>query len=153
MGENKALMLYDGTPLIEHMGGLLRQAGCRDVYISGDVPGYDGIPDAVRHDGPAHAMVDFLRRFENRHDRLMFVPVDMPLIQVKCLQHLMNQNGSSGFAGFPLPACLETGDFTRSETVRALLSCVGVRAIDLPPEWESAMANINTKKDWEEITS
>jgi molybdopterin-guanine dinucleotide biosynthesis protein A len=153
MGRNKALMIYRGRPLAEHMADLLRQAGCAETHISGEIPGYDCIPDAVRHDGPGRAMIDLLRRFQDRHQRLLFVPVDMPLIEVNSLRHLLSQTGSVHYKEHPLPACLMTGDSGSSDSVRDVLALAGARAIDLPPEWENGMANINTQKEWEEVAS
>ena len=154
MGTSKALLDYHGKPLIEHMIELLRQAGCDDVHISGDVPGYRGIPDAVRHDGPARAMLALLRHFKDHYERLLFVPVDMPLIAVNSLRHLMSQNGSVFYNAYPLPACLNTtGFFPSCDSVRDVLVAVGAKEIELPQEWESGMANINTKKEWENLAS
>jgi molybdopterin-guanine dinucleotide biosynthesis protein A len=151
MGRSKALMEYRGYPLVKHMTELLRQAGCGTVHISGDVPGYDGIPDAVRHDGPGRAMIDLLRRFQSDYERLLFVPVDMPLIEINALRHLINQNGSVYYRDHPLPACLTTGDFGFSGSVRGVLASAGAQAANLPPAWEGGMANINTQKQWEEL--
>jgi molybdopterin-guanine dinucleotide biosynthesis protein A len=153
MGRNKALMIYRGRPLVEHMAGLLQQAGCAEVHIGGEISGYDCVPDAARHDGPGRAMIDLLRHFQDTHQRLLFVPVDMPLIEVNSLRRLMSQTGSVYYKGYPLPACLMTGDFGFSDSVRDMLVLAGARAIGLPPEWESGMANINTQKEWEEVAS
>ena len=154
MGTSKALLDYHGKPLIEHMINLLRQAGCVDVHISGDVPGYRGIPDAVRHDGPARAMLALLRHFKDHYERLLFVPVDMPLIAVNSLRHLMSQNGSVFYNAYPLPACLNTMGISPScDSVREVLASAAAKGIDLPQEWAGGMANINTKKEWENIES
>lgn len=153
MGQNKALLLYQGFPMVEHMTELLCQAGCNDVYISGEVPGYDGIPDAVRHDGPACAMAGLLASSKDRYERILFVPVDMPLIQIKSLQRLLGQNNSVYYQGYNLPACIRTGKFDLSCSVRELLALAGAQALDLPPEEKSGMMNINTKKEWEELAS
>lgn len=152
MGTNKALLLYKNIPLVEHMGQLLRQAGLVDVYISGDVPGYDCINDAVRHDGPAQAMHNLLGRFESDYERLLFVPVDMPLIEVQVLNELMGHDGSVYYDGYPLPTCLSTGRETGDyHAVRDLLTAKKARRIDLAPAHKKSMSNINTQQDWEII--
>lgn len=151
MGTDKALITFRGRALVEHMSELLRQAGCMSVHISGDVPGYNGIPDAVRHDGPARAMVDLLRRFDGIYKRLLFVPVDMPLIEINLLLHLVNQNGNAYYSNYPLPACLKTGEFSSASSVKEILASMGAKALVLPPEWEGGMANINTPKEWDEV--
>lgn len=153
MGTNKALMIFRGKPLVEHMCGLLRQAECADVHIAGEVPGYEGIRDAKCHEGPACVMVDLLHRFNGIYRKILFVPVDMPLIQVKSLRHLLVQDGSVYYRDHPLPACLETGEFASARAVKEVLLLAGGQALDLLPEWEKGMANINTQKEWEEFAS
>ena len=154
MGKNKALLDYKGKPLVDHMSALLCEAGCADVYISGTVPGYDGIPDAVRHDGPARAMIELLERFKDRYEKLLFAPVDMPLIQIKSLRRLLRYDGNAYYTDNPLPACIETGHYeSRSRSIRGLLDFAEARALDLPHEWQDGMANVNTKQEWEIIES
>lgn len=154
MGTNKALLPYRNVPLVEYMGMLIRQAGLTDVYISGDVPGYNCINDAVRHDGPAQAMQNLLERFQSDYDRLLFVPVDMPLMQVKVLLDLMGHDGSVYYEDCPLPACLSTGAETGDyRSVRDLLLAKRARHIDLPAAYKMSMSNINTQHDWEVLAS
>lgn len=154
MGTNKALLAYKNVPLVEYMSHLLRQAGLTDIYISGAVPGYACIDDAVRHDGPAQAMHNLLTRFVDDYKRLLFVPVDMPLIQVKALDDLMAHDGSVYYEGYPLPACLSAGRVEgECHSVRDLLAAKKARSIELPSVYGRTMSNINTKKDWEIITS
>lgn len=153
MGTSKALLRYKDMPLIEHMQNLLHQAGLEEVYISGDVPGYACIHDAVRHDGPARAMYDLLQRFEGDYDRLLFVPVDMPLLQENAVRGLLEQAGSVYYNDYPLPTCLVTGGRGESggfASVRDLLTYRMARPVFLgaPPE---CMANINTQQEWKDI--
>lgn len=154
MGTDKALLEYNGKPLVEHMAGLLKQAGCADICISGAIPGYECIPDAAPHEGPGRAMVDLLRQFRDGYERLLFVPVDMPLVAADSLRHLMSQNGGVFYDTYPLPACLMTGaDFPSCGSVRAVLAASGAKGIELPREWKSGMANVNTRAEWESIAS
>ncbi len=155
MGTSKALLCYKNMPLVEHMQNLLRQAGLTDVYISGDVPGYACIHDAVRHDGPGRAMYDLLRRFGGAYDRLLFTPVDMPLLRPDILAGLLEQAGSVYYEGYPLPACLETdgpeisGEFS---SVRELLTRRVARTVPAPA-LSAYMININTQQEWKDIAS
>ena len=153
MGTSKALLRYHDIPLVEHMQNLLYSAGLNHIYISGDVPGYACISDAVRHDGPARAMLDLLIRFQKDYDRLLFVPVDMPLIGAASLSDLMQQKGSVYYNGFPLPACIATGGKTATfRSVRELLESRAASAITLAGAVET-MANINTYDEWKDIAS
>lgn len=153
MGTNKALLRYKGVPLVEYMQNLLVQTGLNDVFISGDVPGYAGLPDQARYHGPAQAMIQLLRHFEGRYRRLLFVPVDMPLIESGALRGLLEKEGSVYYEGYPLPACIVTGDKEDSaRSVRELLESRGAQAISFLPAWEEGMANLNTQQEWERAT-
>lgn len=153
MGQNKALMPYRGKPLVAHMSDLLRQAGCDDVFVGGGVPGIDSLADAEPFCGPARAMTDLLRRFAGRYDRLAFVPVDMPLLEVEALRCLIRFGVGACFEGYPLPAVLETGEVPGASSVRDLLVGAGARVLPLSPAWERGMVNINTKREWEALAS
>lgn len=153
MGRNKALMIYRGRPLVAHMAGLLRAAGCGAVHISGVVPGYDGIDDAVRYGGPGRVIADLCAAFAGRYEKLLFVPVDMPLIAAEALADLRGRAGSVFYEEHPLPACLLTGAYQAGDSVRAVLGHAGARAVALPPVWAGGMANINTQEEWEALSS
>lgn len=154
MGTNKALLPYKNVPLIDYMRRLLRQAGVADIYISGDVPGYNCIDDVVRHDGPAQAMHNLLTRFASDYDRFLFVPVDMPLIDVNALSDLIAHEGSVYYDGYPLPVCLTAGGVDGDcHSVRDLLAAKGAQGMKLPAAYDKMMSNMNTKEDWAGITA
>ena len=61
MGQDKALMRYQGKPLFEHAAALLNEAGCKQVLISRNQPGY--LTDIIVDAGPlagVHAALDVL---------------------------------------------------------------------------------------------
>jgi len=152
MGTNKALLRYKGVPLVEYMQSLLVQAGLKDVFIGGDVPGYACLPDQARYHGPAQAMIQLLRHFEGRYRRLLFVPVDMPLIETGALCGLLESDGSVYYEGYPLPACLLTGSGEESAySVRELLESRNAQPLSFLPAWKDGMANLNTQQEWEAI--
>lgn len=154
MGASKALLPWKGRPLVAHMTDILRWAGCAEVFISGAVEGYAGIPDEIPHEGPARAMSALLRRFHGFYGRLLFVPVDMPLLTAEALRGLMETEGDACYAGLPLPAVLRTrADAPGCRAVRGLLESLGAQEIALPPGSAAAMANVNTKAEWEAVTS
>jgi molybdenum cofactor guanylyltransferase len=154
MGTNKALLPYRGRPLVEHMMGKLLQAGCIDVHISGEVPGYQGVPDMARYEGPARAITGLMTRFKGKYDGFLFVPVDMPLLAMEALEELLHQTGSAFYDGHPLPAfILSSPSDEAGPSIRAVLQAVDAKAISLPEEWERGMANINTKEEWEALAS
>lgn len=150
MGRNKALLDYKGRPLIEHMKQTLENAGCCSVYISGTVEGYDAIPDDMAYEGPGRAMSGLLQQFRGRHDALLFVPVDMPLLMPGDLESLMRVGKTACYADNPLPAIvyLETPIPDGGRSVRSMLEKAGVVALDLQPGQEKRMLNANTPDEW-----
>lgn len=153
MGSNKALLPYRGRPLVEHMKALLLQAGCDTVYIGGKVPGYDGIADKSPHDGPGRAIADLMAHFHGRHNALLFVPVDMPLLTPDILKVLIKAGGNAHFRDHQFPTLLKTcAAPPAGRSVFAVLEAVKTAAIDFPAGQESAFANINTKEQWEALS-
>ena len=151
MGQDKASLEYNGQPLLDHMIGLLQQAGLHDVYVSGDCDVYPCIADSAPHQGPAHAMYDVLKHLES-YDGVLFVPVDMPLLNPQMLETLINQKRSSYFSGFVLPAFITGGcPEKRTKSVQNFLEAIESHPVPLPIEFESCIENINTPEEWNEI--
>ena len=149
MGTSKALLPYKGGLLHQHMGRMLREAGLGHVYLSGEVPGAEAIPDRHPHAGPAQAIANLLEKFSGTYDRLLVVPVDMPLLTAGVLTHLLQQPGSSHFTRHPLPVCLKTGKIAEEvRSVRDLIAACAALPLDLPEVWKPAMQNFNTPEEW-----
>lgn len=90
MGKNKALLDYQGKPLVEHMMEIIKRAGIREIFISGDVDGYDCLPDPAPFTGPAEAIKSIIQRLSS-YAGFLFVPVDMPLLKPEMLHLLLNK--------------------------------------------------------------
>jgi len=153
MGQDKALLNYNGSSLLDHSIGLLTRAGISDIYVSGDFAGYDCISDSMDNRGPAHAISDVLLELNN-FDAVIFMPVDMPLVSQEILSLLLSQNKTSYFVNYPLPAFFVAPfQKLRVDSVRELLAAMGADAITLPIEFEDKLANINTAKQWQQVLS
>ncbi len=151
MGQSKALMAYKGVPLVEHMSGLLRDAGVDDVLISGAVEGYDTIADETPAMGPVGGITSVMVKYPD-YQRYLFVPVDMPLVAVEALRMLAACQDGGYFTGYPLPACLVPPVSARAGgSVRNLLAGCGVKALDCPSNLSFGMKNINTPQEWAEV--
>jgi len=152
MGTSKAHLLWRGRPLVAHMVDTLLQAGCHDVYISGQIDGYVGIPDAEPGQGPAVAVATLLRRFAGRYERLLIVPVDMPLLTPATLAVLLGAEGSACFADLPLPAVIKTSlDIPTPASLRGLLRAAGAGELVLAEAQRAEMINANTPEQWEAL--
>ncbi len=165
MGQDKALLDYNGRPLLDHMTGLLRSAGLADIYVSGDFEGYRCIPDTEPYSGPSGAIRDVLAALKS-YDGILFVPVDMPFLTPEVLEGLLSHSSGAFYATHPLPfyiiqtlgrdgVCpeLEGASFSKvegAESVKELLHVLDIPAIDLLPEFEPLMSNLNTPEEWDE---
>lgn len=152
MGKDKALLDYNGRPLVEHMIDLLLDAGVDTACVSGDFEGYPGIPDAAPHSGPVVAICDVIRTLK-LYSGVLFVPVDMPLLTPGILRTLLAQGRSAHFRRYPFPFYIESPCLKKeaSQSVKAFLLEQDVQPIDLPSEFKIHMTNTNTPEEWREV--
>ena len=172
MGEDKRLLVYRGRTLLEHSLHLLKQTGADEILISGDVDGYDSIPDMVPDCGPPGGIHAALHHIESRGKLddalLLVVPVDMPLLDSGTLAQLVTGIGNAGschYANEIFP-CVFRADknlkdhldalFAEStekggkRSMQALLTAfdtVTVKATNLP---ENIFLNVNSPENWRE---
>lgn len=151
MGQDKALLDYNGKPLLDHMVKLLKQVGLKDIYVSGDFKGYRCILDNAPHKGPAYAISGVLERLDH-YDGILFVPVDMPFLSIDAIRLLITEEKGGYFKGSPLPAFIpKSSHKTSMGSVKALLESLHVYPIILPLELGACMTNTNTPEEWEEV--
>jgi molybdopterin-guanine dinucleotide biosynthesis protein A len=101
-GSPKALALFHGELLVDRARRMLAEA-CDEVLVVGKAS--DGLPFAVLDDGtasraPVHGVIAGLRHA--RHDVVVAVPVDVPLITPAALRAL-GEAGAVPSARIPLP--------------------------------------------------
>lgn len=165
MGRDKAMLPWQGLPLIEHAMELLTQAGAARVVVSGDYPRYAGIVDSVPGCGPLGGLSSAAAQLPDGN--LLVLPVDMPCLSVRMLRALVEAPAAAGvhFHGQMLPmrmhldttsrACLSrllaAGPAQRS--LRALQQELGFLQIDAAMEDMPALLNCNTPQQWEQIAT
>jgi molybdopterin-guanine dinucleotide biosynthesis protein A len=151
MGQDKALLLYRGRPLIDVMIELLHAAGCADVFVSGERSGYNCIPDNTPHQGPAAAIRHVLTEL-GAYQGVLFVPVDMPLLTVESLQLLSAQKHGAFFESWPLPVYIAKSDIASTAvSVHGFLKDLGIASIPCPLNAEKELVNLNTPEEWQKI--
>lgn len=155
MGKNKALLEFKGRPLVQHMIDILRDAGLKDIFISGSLEGYSCINDEQLFAGPVQGIRSVLQEKPN-YKGYLFVPVDMPLLTPEILQDLISKNEGGYFIGWPLPLFLMRPiTMGESASVQGFIEANSLYPVDIPSAYEAAMVNINTPQEWDEalITS
>ncbi len=150
MGRNKALLPYQGRPMVEHMVEVLRQSGFDRVFISGQVEGYDSFADEMPYAGPATAIQTILKK-KSGYEGYFFVPVDMPFLSPQIIDYLMHTDKSAYFKDRPLPLYLKPPVTpSAASSIHALLDANYIIPIDMPKAFEAMMTNTNTPQEWQE---
>lgn len=95
MGQDKALMRYQGRTLIDNAALLLQSASCDKVLISRNAPGF--LNDKIEDAGPlsgVHAVLDALSQSDHHNGNpceLLVLPVDMPQMTPELLRILVSR--------------------------------------------------------------
>lgn len=162
MGRDKALLDWQGRPLIEHMIAQLYAAGVNQVRVSGDRPDYHGIPDGLPEGGPVVGLHSVANTLPD--GCLLIVPVDMPRLTPELLRQLLQapDAGAVQFTGYTLPLRLRLDGYSRAVladvagqpgrdcSLHRLLSRLATRKLPLPDHAASQLGNCNTPEDWQQ---
>lgn len=150
MGQNKALLDYHGRPLIEHMQDQLQQCGVGQVFISGDLDGYECLPDRIAYAGPAAAIRDLHKQLSKDWQGLLIIPVDMPFLNPASLKALMKYDGGACYESWPLPLYLpcdkQPGE---GQSVQRMISGMRITTLSLADDSAAGFDNLNTPEDWQ----
>jgi molybdenum cofactor guanylyltransferase len=165
MGRDKAMLPWQGRPLIEHQIATLQAVGLDNVQVSGERPDYRGIADPIAHAGPLGGIAGVAAACADAE--LLIVPIDMPRLQPALLQRLLTLSTSAGsthFDGHVLPmrlrldascraalnALMAAGN-ERDRSLRALQERVGVDTLALHADEETQLIDCNTEQTWREV--
>jgi molybdenum cofactor guanylyltransferase len=168
MGQDKALLPYRGTTLVEHVAQTVREAA-GSVALIGDPArlgqlGLPVFPDEPPSCGPASGIYTALR--VSQTDWNLLVACDMPAVSEEILLGLLGMAGTSerncvaavGSYGEPEPLCAAYHRRCLPMLTRAIRD-KRLRMRDLIKEmgavWmrvdASALANVNTPAEWAEF--
>ena len=95
MGRDKAALPFNGMTLLEYQVEKLRSLGIEEIMISGSALEVDGtrrVPDILPHCGPLSGIHACLRAA--RHEAVLFLSVDTPLVSPDILQTLLDAHTS-----------------------------------------------------------
>jgi len=165
MGRDKALLPWQGRTLLEHMRGLLLQAGAERVWVSGDYPAFGGISDQVVRCGPLGGLHSVVQQMPD--SQAWVVAVDTPLLAPRLLQRLAaeGRGACTIFDGHPFPMLLNVDNATRSVLAAMLDDAQGPRSVQafqrrlqmhvlaLESVDEACLVNCNTPEQWEDVAS
>jgi len=166
MGQDKALLDWQGRSLIDHARQRFADAGIAESVVSGDRPEHGGIPDQHRGEGPLAGLLAVAHAHPGR--RLLVVPVDMPRLPAAWLARLAAASPTAAalhYDGHPLPLRIDaTLDLRRQLTgwlddpsgpraLKHLLRALDAATIAAPPASGHELDNANTPDDWARINA
>ncbi|WP_067515128.1 molybdenum cofactor guanylyltransferase [Endozoicomonas ascidiicola] len=166
MGEDKSRLLWQGKPLYQHMIHLLHKAGIEQVLLSGAGFPEKTVEDLVPGRGPLSGIHAALMSLEYG-ERLLVIPVDMPLVPLEAIQTLYEQSDKQQlccFDGFNLPVVIPVTEDSRRVIVEKIQSdnpkdyalwrlyqALGGKTIPLPEDRIQLFSNANTPEEWRRI--
>lgn len=150
MGRNKALLEFNGRPLVDHMIELLQEIGLVDIFVSGTLDGYNCVPDSTPYDGPAAAIRDTLCQL-HAWQGVLFIPVDMPFLTPEILRYLLARGEGAHYEGWPLPLYWPVEKTPGAgSSVRQVAEEAGLAVLPLSPSFSRHFLNLNTPEEWRE---
>lgn len=165
MGQDKALLDWQGRSLIDHAQRRFADAGIAESVVSGDRPDHGGIADRHRGEGPLAGVLAVAHAHPGR--RLLVVPVDMPRLPAAWLAQLAAASPSARalhFDGHPLPLRIDATGALRDQlagwlddpagprALKHLLRALDAGTIAAPPASAHELDNANTPDDWARMT-
>lgn len=173
MGRDKAGLEWQGQNLLEHAVQRLQEAGCEPVLVSGRPAHPLGVPDLEPYAGPPAAVLAIL---EHLHAGaaldgrpLLFLPVDMPLVQAATLAALLRGcrvGEARRYAGEVFPCILpasgallehlrglyaESTERGGARSMKGLLTWLKAREVPLSDATRAELRNANTPEEWEAL--
>lgn len=165
MGENKALLPFNGKSMFEHTIALAQEVS-QSVCVVGDPNEYsnfdvDCVSDIIQNIGPIGGIYTALKTSKAEH--VLILSVDSPMLSKELLNRLFHPEWKTTDISYfqhksqqyPLTAIysksslreieqqIETGNFK----VRDCFDKLRVKAIELTVDEVVQLANINTKED------
>ena len=170
MGEDKAMLIYDGQKQIHRMYYLLRTF-CTQVYVSlradqihlpgyADLPQLPDLPDYAEA-GPLSGILSALTQVPDQP--WLIVACDLPFVTEATVRNLIENRRAERIAtayrnedfGFPEPLCaiyepqsrgiLESAYHNKTFCPREILSASAPHVLDVPER--GALSNVNTRDE------
>jgi molybdenum cofactor guanylyltransferase len=173
MGQDKALMQYQGSTLLARAIALLDAAGAKQVLVSGRAEHSQGIPDLLPHCGPPGAVLSLLSWLEQQQRLaqlpLLMIPVDMPLLTAATVKQLLasaDVGRGAYFSGEVFPCVLPASPallthlralFATEQhlggqrSLRALLKFCAALEVPSTGIAASEFSNVNTPAEWQTL--
>ena len=161
MGKSKALLEFDGVPLVDRMFKTLSELKPQidEIVISGSLPKRITIEDEKPFSGPVEGIRMVAKSYLGKAETLLVVPVDLPLLDANSLRPLMStfekeKPSALSFLQNPLPAIFRLDKelirlCEKHTSVHGLLE--RLKASCLAVSNTAFLTNTNTPQEWAKI--
>ncbi|CAB0151503.1 putative molybdenum cofactor guanylyltransferase [Pseudidiomarina piscicola] len=156
MGQDKALLQVAGQTQLQRTIRIVRHAGCEQVVVSRNSEGF--VMDKVANLGPLGGLLSALPHCT--HERILLLPVDMPLLSSAALEYLLQQPSPGYFAASRMPCVLPNTEQLRAyltqqleqqdgdRSVGGVLQHLGAHRYEWPEMHQ--LQNTNTPQQWQQ---
>ncbi len=168
MHTDKALMLRSENSKqtnLDYAMQVLLEAGCEKVVISGEK--YQGVADEFENKGPLAGIYSVLKQYPQL-SCMLFIPVDMPLLNTQIITGLKNHlknNEAVCFSESPFPLFLsrQTSDWqfaidyleevlSNDDKDRSIKSFLNhLKSVQISCNDLSRLTNTNTPEEWQSV--
>lgn len=166
MGCDKAMLDWQGRPLLEQQCERLRAAGVERVLVSGERPAHAGIADPLPGRGPLGGLVGIAAALGDEEVDLVVLPVDMPRLSPALLARLRDEQPQARALRptghvLPMRLRLDAGSRLRllerlaaerpaERSLRALQEGEGCAELALAPAEVAELLDCNEPQQWQE---
>jgi len=150
MGQDKAVLDWDGRRAVDLVAETAREAGAQWVLTAGGDYGLDFVIDPAPFAGPVAGILAGLAALAERGlGQALVLAVDSPTLTAADLAPLLAAPAPGAvFEGFPLPMRLPTApapaDAQPDWPIRRLAERAGLARLTCPPEARERLAGANT---------
>jgi len=154
MGTDKSSLKIGNLTLMQHAKTILTSAGINKIFVSGA----QNIQDTYINKGPVAGIYACLEHL-NQYGLILFIPVDMPLLNKHVLLALMNQKTQHAicFKNQQLPIIIKNNLISRQIikqqldnellSIKNMLAKLNATSI-ISQFSNNVFTNTNTEKDW-----
>lgn len=144
MGRDKGAELWGGVRAVDRVAALAREAGAKEVVVSGGDYGLPFVPDPAVGAGPVAGLLAAAAALTA--DRLLVLAVDAPTVTLEDLAPLLASGGS--YAGLPLPMVIDRSaippDARGDWPLRRFVERAGLAVLPAPAGAEPRLRGANT---------
>jgi molybdopterin-guanine dinucleotide biosynthesis protein A len=168
MGQDKALLPYKSSTLLQETYKVLQNLNCDELYISRNEENAINDLTEFHQQGPLSGIASCLTQYfkkKNTPTLCLVVPVDMPHINVEFLKKLITYthgiHKNCFYDKSYLPCCFMATPETLSLIIYSLRNhhrsihhfLKNIHAKSIPCEYPEQLLNTNTPNEWQKIAS